>query len=143
MQSIFIGRVTSAEYVPLARQGGIFVVTYEVSEWLKGNGGYYAKVIWYPAIPCVDNCPVEETIHNLEGDKTIAIFFVEPLSRNFELAAGRSGRWDGENRLCGNPSPIAIAREILPTRASAEYNEVLFRNALRSEIEALKKRPPP
>ncbi|MEZ0172401.1 hypothetical protein [Microvirga sp. TS319] len=139
MQSIFLGRVASAEYIPFTSRGGVSIITYEVSDWFKGSDGPHARIVWYPAIPCVENCPLEETVSSLEADRTTAFVFAEPLSRNIQLKTGRSETWDGENRPCGNPSPLPVTREALPGRSSAEYDEVLFRNALRSEIEILKK----
>lgn len=139
MQSIFIGRVVSAEYAPFQDRGGAYVITYEVSEWLKGSGRPHARIVWYPGIPCADKYCIEETIQALQAQKASAVFFADPLSKNIRLAGFESEDLDGVDLPCVKPHSISIAMEPPPSSSDREYDEVLFRNALRIEIQALRR----
>jgi hypothetical protein len=137
MQSIFLGRVVSAEHV----QGGAYIVTYEVSEWYKGKGRPLAKIIWYPAIPC-ENCRVEETIQALQADPTEAVVFADTLRNNVRFPTLMEDDLDGEDRPCRDPHSIRPTKELLPSRDDREYDDVVFRNALRVQLRTFPRTNP-
>ncbi len=139
MQSIFLGRVASAEYIPFANRGGVYAITYDVFEWFKGDGGPHTKIVWYPSIPCAEDCPVEETIRNFEASKATAVFFAASVSKIIKSATGEKTDWDGEIPPCWDLPPLQLTDEALPSRSELDYDYALFRNALRREIRALKK----
>lgn len=135
VQTIFRGHVVSAEYAPFRDRGGVYIITYAVSEWLKGRGGSYAKIVWYPGIPCAENCPIERTIRSLEANKSEAVFFADPLTNHVRSQIAPTDRLDGEDRPCSEPRAIQMAMEPVPHRSDRTYHDVVFRNALRAELK--------
>jgi len=135
MQSIFLGRIVFAEHVPFRGGGGVYVLTYEVSQWFKGRGGSHAKIIWYDAIPCGESCPIEERIRSFKASRDSAIVFVDPFERRFPFVRELKDHIDGENRPCDSIYLRQMSNEPLPDRADPTFGEVTFRNELRAWLK--------
>jgi len=132
MQSIFLGRIVSAEHVPFRSGGGVYVLTYEVSQWFKGRGGSHAKIIWYDAIPCREDCPIKERIRSFEASQDSAIVFVDPFKKSFPFSRELKDHIDGENRPCESIHLRQMSNEPMPDSADSDFSDVIFRNELRA-----------
>ena len=130
MQSIFHGRVVSAEYVPFQRHGGAYIITYEVSHWYKGRGGPHAKVVQYDQ--CEDACSIEETIRSMEASQDSAVVFIEAFKARLPFARQVRGPIDGEIQACKSVYLRQTSNERLPEHTAPEFGDVVFRNELRA-----------
>lgn len=84
MQSIFLGRVVSAEYAPFQDRGGAYVLSYEVSRWFKERGGPYARILQYDQRE--ENCPAQETVRGLISNQENVVVFVDGFRERFPFA---------------------------------------------------------
>lgn len=140
MQSIFRGRVVSAEYVSFRDGGGVYLYTYEVSQWFKGRGGSHAKVIHHDQ--CEVNCSVEQTIRSIESSRDSAVVFVDPFKKKFPFAQVIRDHIDGESIPCESVHLRQMSNEALPDRADPDFGDVIFRNELRAWLRTHQARNP-
>ena len=119
---------------PLRDRGGVYVYTYEVSQWFKGRGGPHAKVIHYDQ--CEENCPTKEF------GQDSAVVFVDPFKKRFPFAAEIRDRIDGENIPCESVHLRQMSNEPVPNRTDPNFGDVIFRNELRAWLRMHQARKP-
>lgn len=137
-QSIFRGHMVSIEQRRIADRAGISIVSFQVSEWLKGKGGAFARVT-HQGPDCADKC--EDHISERFTHKPVdAVYIVDALPQDTIVPASLRQSLDGEGTPCGTIPGLQEAKEALPDQSDPGYEEAVFRNALRAGIEALKKK---
>jgi hypothetical protein len=134
--AIFKGRLVEMQHLGTDKDGYTsFLMNYRVSEWKKGKGGRYARIIkveW-----CDGGCPVKKLIAEYRADSKEQLFMALPLESsqpNVRRAQESKRRVDGGDVPCGrNP----IIRPLIQESAPEDYREYLFRITLAAELENL------
>jgi hypothetical protein len=137
--AIFKGRLVEVQYLGADGEGyTAFLMKYRVSEWKKGKGARYARILkveW-----CDGGCPVKASIAEYRANSKEQLFMALPLSfsansrRDIWLAQKTKKRADGGDLQCGrNP----IIQPLILESAPEDYQEYLFRITLAAELEKL------
>jgi hypothetical protein len=142
--AIFKGRLVGVQYLGTDGEGYTsFLMKYRVSEWKKGKGTRYARILkveW-----CDGGCPVKESIAEYRANSKEQLFMALPLNfspdsrHEMRLAQKVGKRADGGDLPCGgNP----IIQPLVQESAPEHYREYLFRITLAAELEKLPSHQP-
>ncbi len=136
--SIFKGRAVSAKPLKSDRPyEARILVTYKVSEWKKGRGRPYAKVVYLPW--CDGECSVKELVKESLSDK----------EEKFHFASGGGGMTTIEVALDGYIGPChtmfskrPINAQYPQSRYSEYFGQFLYDLAVAEELEELPSKRP-
>ena len=134
--AIFKGRLVEMQHLGTDGYGHTsFLMKYRVSEWKKGKGARYARIIkveW-----CDGGCPVKELVAEYRDNSKEQLFMALPLNsshQNVRRAQEAKRHADGEDIRClRNP----IVRPLIQESAPKDYREYLFRITIAAELEKL------
>ena len=141
-QSIFTGKPVSAKYVRLnddfhdGRNLGLYLVTYEVSEWRKGTGQRYATLahtVW-----CDGKCLLKSSVYFLEEKNIEKVYIAESFGRSFsEKTRRKIGRIDGSIPMCPEWNVVLPIVSQPAANLDGEHLEYLYYIAIENELEEL------
>jgi hypothetical protein len=133
---IFTGRAVSAKYVPIPDEHfGTYIITYKVDELLKGTALSYAKVAFRPDMFKRERRG--EELLALVRSSPDAIYIADTVMMN--ALKDSEDSLDGQEDFCKSriDRALKLEDESLPDSSTREYDDAIFRNALRVELRSL------
>jgi hypothetical protein len=139
-QSIFQGHAIDVEFMGPDDEYPVFVLTFEVAEWIKGSGRPYARIVyesWCDG-PCVS---ISEEANEILHEHAEKIYVADQPDALFTKKNPLPENIDGVFALC---RPLGGAVEIInsPQAASRQpHKKFLLDLAMRNEIEKFSFKP--
>ncbi len=133
--SIFKGHAINAKFIGVEDDLDTFIVTFKVTEWMKGSGQPYARIVY---VNSCDGCPppleVEDEI--VKGHEE-AIYISDPNQYGFMKGDRSTKNIDGIFFPCSHFGRRVgvVSQQGLPPRI--EHKRFLLDLAMRRELEAV------
>lgn len=152
-QSIFKGRMVTIEHVPInlgAYDGmnwSLFMITYKVSEWKKGDRKPIARVL--RSVWCGGECLVQPILdswmEDIEANRGAEeqLYLTEHIDDALAKAVSASlpGTMDGEIPICPNWNIVQPIDRQYPQRHRSDYRDFLYEIAVETVLEKLPTTP--